>query len=155
VQAGMRPCSKVEAGNFTTSIYSVLLSVGKIVLKMMETLWKNSHIVAKGVWVIHLNVIVIVVTFSEKKLEALLCTVPCSFLSGNLKGLTKVYYFSDGEASQFKNRKNFINICYKKCDFGLNAKWHFFAVSHGKGACDGIGGRIKRLAGMASLQNPY
>ncbi len=31
--------------------------------------------------------------------------------------------------------------------------WHFFATSHGKGVCDGIGGTIKRLAARASLQN--
>jgi hypothetical protein len=29
----------------------------------------------------------------------------CSFLSGKLKDLNKIYYFSDGAASQNKNRK--------------------------------------------------
>ena len=28
----------------------------------------------------------------------------------------------------------------------------FFATSHGKNACDGVGGTIKRLAAHASLQ---
>jgi hypothetical protein len=36
----------------------------------------------------------------------------------------------------------------------MDAKWHFFVMSHGKGACDGIGGTIKRLARKADLQNP-
>ena len=40
---------------------------------------------------------------------------------------------------------------YKE-DFGINAEWHFFATSHGKGPCDGVGGTIKRLTAKASLQ---
>jgi len=31
----------------------------------------------------------------------------------------------------------------------------FFATSHGKSACDGLGGTVKRLATKASLQRPY
>jgi hypothetical protein len=37
----------------------------------------------------------------------------------------------------------------------MDAKWHFSVTSHGKGACDGVGGTIIRLARKASLQNPY
>jgi hypothetical protein len=50
-------CSEVEAGNFTTLVYSVLLNVGKFVLKTTETLWKNNLIIAKYVWVIHGNLL--------------------------------------------------------------------------------------------------
>ena len=64
-------------------------------------------------------------------------------------------YFSDGAASQYKNRKNFINLCHHEEDFGIPAQWHFSATSHGKGACDGLGGTVKRLAARASLQRPY
>ena len=64
----------------------------------------------------------------------------------------KIIYFSDGAASQYKNRKNFINLCYHYDDFRVAAEWHFSATSHGKGACDGLGGTIKRLAARASLQ---
>jgi hypothetical protein len=46
-------CFKVEAGNFTTLVYSILLNTGKSVLKMMETLWKNSLIIPKDVCIIH------------------------------------------------------------------------------------------------------
>lgn len=67
----------------------------------------------------------------------------------------KIYYFSDGAAAQYKNRKNFINLCYHEEDFGISAEWHFSATSHGKGACDGLGGTLKRLAARASLQRPY
>ena len=31
----------------------------------------------------------------------------------------------------------------------------FFATSHGKGPCDGVGGSVKRLAASASLQRPF
>ena len=67
----------------------------------------------------------------------------------------KILYFSDGAAAQYKNRKNFLNLCHHKADFGIDAEWHFFATSHGKGPCDGIGGTVKRLAARASLQRPY
>lgn len=67
----------------------------------------------------------------------------------------KIIYFSDGAASQYKNRKNFINLCHHKEDFKILAEWHFSATAHGKSACDGIGGTVKRLAARASLQKPY
>jgi hypothetical protein len=35
----------------------------------------------------------------------------------------------------------------------MDTKWHFFVTSYDKG--DGIGGTIKKLAGKASLENPY
>lgn len=66
-----------------------------------------------------------------------------------------IIYFSDGAASQYKNRKTFLNLCYHKDDFGVKAERHFSATSHGKGACDGLGGMVKRLAARASLQRPY
>jgi len=64
----------------------------------------------------------------------------------------KILYFSDEAASQYKNCKNFLNLCHHKVDFGVDAEWHFFATSHGKGPCDGLGGTVKRLAARASLQ---
>ena len=30
---------------------------------------------------------------------------------------SKIYYFSDGAVAQYKNRKNFINLCYHEEDF--------------------------------------
>lgn len=67
----------------------------------------------------------------------------------------KIFYYSDGCAAQYKNKKNFINLCYHKQDFGVEAEWHFSATAHGKGPCDGVGGSVKRLAARASLQRPY
>ena len=37
----------------------------------------------------------------------------------------------------------------------ISAEWHFSATSHGKGACDGVGGAVKRLAAKASLQKLF
>ena len=70
--------------------------------------------------------------------------------------IKSIIYFSDGAPAQYKNCKNFINLCHHNMDFdGIEAEWHFFATSHGKGPCDGIGGTVKRLAAKASLQRPY
>ena len=77
------------------------------------------------------------------------------FLSSNIAKPRFIIYFSDGCAAQYKNKKNFINLCHHEKDFGIAAEWHFFATSHGKGPCDGVGGTVKRLAARASLQRPY
>ena len=75
------------------------------------------------------------------------------FLKNKHPALKKVIYFSDGCAGQYKNRYNFMNLAYHKYDFdGIIAEWHFFATSHGKNPCDGVGGTTKRLAIKASLQ---
>ena len=65
-----------------------------------------------------------------------------------------IHYFSDGSAAQYKNFKNFMNLCHHYTDYGIRAEWNFFATSHGKSPCDGIGGTVKRLAARASLQRP-
>jgi hypothetical protein len=78
-----------------------------------------------------------------------------NFMKKTWTPISKIMYFSDGCAGQYKNHKNFINLCYHKNDFGIEAEWHFFATSHGKGPCDGVGGTVKRLAKKASLQRPY
>ena len=56
-----------------------------------------------------------------------------------LPNLIKCYYFSDGAGSQYKNHKNFANLCDHKADFGVDA-------------CDGIGDTVKHLVAPASLQ---
>ena len=66
----------------------------------------------------------------------------------------KVFNFSDSSGAQYKNFKNFTNLPLHEQDFDLKAGWHFFATSHGKNACDGVGCTIKRLAAHASLQRP-
>jgi hypothetical protein len=78
-----------------------------------------------------------------------------TFLKVELPLSKKVTYFSDGCAAQYKNGKNFLNLCCHEEDFGIKAEWNFFTTSHGKGPCDGLGGTVKRLAARASLQRPY
>ena len=72
-----------------------------------------------------------------------------------IPGLCKIHYFSDGCAGQYKNKFNFINISSHTTDFGIACEWHFFATSHGKSACDGIGGTVKRATAKESLRRPY
>ena len=69
--------------------------------------------------------------------------------------IKKIHYFTDGSSAQYKNRYNFSNICKHKQDFELDCEWHFFATSHGKSSCDGIGGTVKRSVAKASLQRIY
>ena len=67
----------------------------------------------------------------------------------------KIFYFSDGCAQQYKNCKNFVNLCNHKSEFDIDAEWNFFATSHGKNTCDAIGGCVKRAVCRESLQRPY
>ena len=90
-------------------------------------------------------------TFLESKLEETILEnyesiVYKKFTSDTSHGISKIYYFTDGTASQYNytNYKNICNLLYHRDDFGLDAEWHFFATSHGKNACDGIGGTVKR-----------
>jgi hypothetical protein len=69
--------------------------------------------------------------------------------------LKKIVYFSDGSVAQYKNRKNLLNITCHNEDFEVLAELQFFVTSDGKGACDGVGGTLKRLAARANLQQPY
>ena len=69
--------------------------------------------------------------------------------------LSHVTYFSDGCAGQCKTCKKLYNLCYNLChkaDYNVDAKWMYFATSHGKQPCDRIGGTVKQLVSNASLQ---
>lgn len=73
-------------------------------------------------------------------------------LKEKFEDLRKIIYVSDGAGSQYKNIKNFKNVCMHKHDFDLEAEWHFTVTSHGKSACDGIGGALKRTARNDTLR---
>ncbi|KAL2102344.1 hypothetical protein ACEWY4_001512 [Coilia grayii] len=68
-------------------------------------------------------------------------------------GMRELYIFSDGSASQFKNRYVwfFLASSFKEMFPNVNTEWHYFATSHGKGAVDGVGGTVKRAVGTAVL----
>ena len=50
-----------------------------------------------------------------------------------------------------KIEKNFINLCHHTTDFNVAVEWVFFATSHGKSPCDGIGGTIQQTATKAEI----
>ena len=63
-----------------------------------------------------------------------------------------VHFFTDGAASQFKQRYSLCNMTFHiVIEKGIQGFWHFFATSHGKGAVDGVGGEVKRHARLAAL----
>ena len=76
------------------------------------------------------------------------------FIKEKFPLVTNVLYFSDGCSGQYKSFKASLNLCHHQIDFGIDAEWGFFATSHGKSPCDGIGGTVKRKVLRASLQRP-
>lgn len=59
--------------------------------------------------------------------------------------VTKISIFSDGCASQFKNKYILSSIPNLVDELMVNElEWNFFATSHGKGAVDGVGAVVKR-----------
>lgn len=77
------------------------------------------------------------------------------FLRSKFDSIDKVMFFSDGAASQYKNKKNFYNLSTIEREQKCKVEWHFFATYHGKGPCDALGGTLKRMATKVSLQRPY
>ena len=77
-----------------------------------------------------------------------------SDLKNQLPELHKIHYFSDGCGGQYKNCKNFTKLCLHKKDYNISAVWNFFATSHGKSSCDGLGGTLKWLVARTSLLAP-
>jgi hypothetical protein len=75
-----------------------------------------------------------------------------TFFKENVLNISNMYYFCYGVSAKYKSKNNFINLCHHNTDFGINAEWHFFVTSHGKGPCGGVGGTIKHLAACSSLQ---
>ena len=75
----------------------------------------------------------------------------CKFICENFSFIKNIQYFSDGCSAQYKNYKIFFNLTFHQQDFRPNAAWNFFAKSHGKSPCDGLGGAIKRKLRTESL----
>ena len=116
------------------------------------------------------------ITFQQWTTSYLLSTFTC-FISDDLKhdvnfvckviedtikyirdniteALSKVDYFPDGCAGQYKSCKNCLVLCLHNSDFGVKCEWNFFATRHGKSPGDSIGGKVKQLVTRASLQRP-
>lgn len=67
--------------------------------------------------------------------------------------LKTVNIFSDGAASQFKQRFAFANLTFLSNDFDVDLIWNFFSSGHGRGAVDGVGGSVKRLVWKGVMAN--
>ncbi|CAH2095032.1 unnamed protein product [Euphydryas editha] len=61
-----------------------------------------------------------------------------------IPNLKKLYIFSDGPSSQYKQKKNFYLIKYYAVLYNIDISWSFFESGHGKGVADAIGGVVKR-----------
>ena len=59
--------------------------------------------------------------------------------------ILRIDLWSDGPASQFKNRFMVAFLLHRSMNFKVMT-WNFFATSHGKGAIDGVGGSLKGSA---------
>ena len=81
-------------------------------------------------------------------------TLLVKFLKQRLANFTNIYYVSDGCSGQYKNFKKFLSLCSHKDVFSFEAEWIFFATSHRKSVCNGIGGAVKNHAAKQSLQRP-
>ncbi|CAF4866414.1 unnamed protein product, partial [Rotaria magnacalcarata] len=62
-----------------------------------------------------------------------------------LPDLEEIVFFSDGAASQFKQRYLLQNMTRMMVEHTLKLSWNFFAISHGKGVVDAIGGMVKQM----------
>lgn len=60
-----------------------------------------------------------------------------------------VHYWTDSPVSQYRNKMIFDVVVQHLNLFGIQASWQYFEASHGKGACDGVGGVVKRSADTA------
>ena len=78
-----------------------------------------------------------------------------AYLKQNYSHIAHIEYFSDGCAGQHKNFKNLLNLTFQQNDFGLSANQNFFATSHAKSSCDGLGSIIKRKLFHRSLAHLY
>lgn len=92
-----------------------------------------------------------VLSYKEEAIFVVFQKVFIEYVKGTNLLIKTIHYFSDGAASQYKNKKNMANLCYHDQEFGLQADWNFFATAHGKSPCDGAGGTIKRIIRKASL----
>ena len=62
-------------------------------------------------------------------------------------------FWSDGPSSQYKQKRNFFRLSTDPFDHGFQTVgWNFFESCHGKGAVDGVGAAIKRMANDAVRQ---
>lgn len=52
------------------------------------------------------------------------------YLKNKFGNVNKIFFFSDGAPMQYKNKKNFFDLCQMKMK-GIETEWAFFATAHG------------------------
>lgn len=63
------------------------------------------------------------------------------------KNINTVHFVSDGPSSQYKNKTNFVLMCYFASMFEIERMtWNYYESSHGKSVADGVGGSLKKSA---------
>lgn len=60
--------------------------------------------------------------------------------------LQLLHIISDSPSSQYRNRSICDLVSHFPALFSITATWSWLESGHGKGACDGVGGGVKRLA---------
>lgn len=69
------------------------------------------------------------------------------YIQAHHPSVSVVLYFSDGPCTQYRQKGNFFLFSTELSKRGfVSGTWNFFEASHGKGAPDGVGGVLKRLA---------
>ena len=96
----------------------------------------------------HISIYVISDCFKHQTAVHCFLTKVITLMKQNVNNIKIIHYHSDDGPSQYKNNKGLVNLCHHRLDQGIDAVWNFFATSHGKSACDGIGGTVKQLARM-------
>ncbi|KAJ8033178.1 39S ribosomal protein L13, mitochondrial [Holothuria leucospilota] len=69
--------------------------------------------------------------------------------------VSSISIWSDGPASQFKNRYMAASLHPLGKAHKIDIEWNFFATSHGKGPVDGIGGSAKRFVMQKVLNGQH
>ena len=124
----------------------------KLFINLQDFHWSNDQVILhpfvcyyrRGTELVHINLVVISDCLKHD-------TVAVHLFQRNLVkmlknkinfDIKKLIYFSDGAASHYKNYKNVVNLCNAKADFGIDAGWHIFTTSLGKGPSDGLSGTV-------------
>lgn len=82
----------------------------------------------------------------DKDTVAAFTSTILNIVESEFPGVASVIIWTDGPASQYKNKFVFALLPHLKKLHGVNIEWNYFATSHGKGPCDALGGNAKRIA---------
>jgi hypothetical protein len=87
-----------------------------------------------------------VVTFLKEILD---------YVTETYHGVSKISFWSDGSAAQFKNKFIFASLVKFQNLYKITLTWSFFPTAHGKGPCDALGGSSKRVVERRILSRQH